>query len=132
MKPGILIVFHTPTNAGYAMTALEKAFYRTCCEISGDPSLVHFSFTNTEAGPPKSIGDNYTNYTQLIYNDQGTYANAKEYIQLHNIKYAFCFDLQVHSPLNKFLRSCGVKKIISYWGIHEQQKQGSEAARKTT
>lgn len=116
MNGGILIVFHTPTNAGYAMTALEKMFFNVCSSIAGDSSRVYFSFTDISSGKPKSLPDDFDRFIHLDYRDNGTFEAARQYIKNNNIQYALCFDLQPKAMLCDFLRLSGVKKIASYWG----------------
>lgn len=115
-KKGILIVFHTSSNAGYAMTALEKMFFDVCTAIAGDPLQVHFSFTNISSGPPKSLPGDFDRFIELNYQDKGTYEHAQAYIEKNNIKYVLCFDVQPRAKLCDFFRSCGIQKIVSYWG----------------
>jgi glycosyltransferase involved in cell wall biosynthesis len=116
MNAGVLIVFHTPTNAGYAMTALEKMFFSVCAAITGDPKKVHFSFTDISSGKPKSLSADFDRYIHLDYKDNGTFLAAQQYIKENHIQYALCFDLQPRAVLCDFLRSSGVKKMVSYWG----------------
>ncbi len=113
---GFLIIFHTPTNAGYAMTALEKMFFNVCCAITKDPLKVHFAFSEVSGGPPKSLPEDFCRYIKIDGRDSGTFAPAKDYIIQNKIKNVLCFDVQPRSLLCTFLRSCGVEKIVSYWG----------------
>ena len=115
-KRGILIVFHTSSNAGYAMTALEKMFFNVCSAITEDPLMVHFSFTNTSSGRPKSLPIDFDRFIELDYQDNGTYEHTQAYVEKNNIKYVLCFDVQPRAKLCDFLRSCGIQKIVSYWG----------------
>lgn len=115
-KKGILIVFHTSSNAGYAMTALEKTFFSVCSAITGDPLQVHFSFTDISSGKPKSLPEGFDRFIELNYHDNGTYEHTKTYIEKNNIKYVLCFDVQPRAKLCGFLRRCGIEKIVSYWG----------------
>lgn len=113
---GILIIFHTPSNAGYAMTALEKMFFNVCCAITKDPLKVHFAFSEVSAGSPKSLPEDFCRYLKIDGRDNGTFESAKNYIGQNNIKNVLCFDVQPRALLCDFLRSCGVEKIVSYWG----------------
>ncbi|WP_323813280.1 glycosyltransferase family 4 protein [Cellvibrio sp. NN19] len=113
---GILIVFHTSSNAGYAMTALEKMFFNVCSAITKDPSHVHFSFTDISSGRPKSLPEDFDRFIRLDHQDKGTFKCAKTYILKNNIKYVLCFDVQPRAKICSFLRSCGIEKIVSYWG----------------
>lgn len=118
MKPtkGILIIFHTSSNAGYAMTALEKMFFNVCSAITNDESMVHFSFTDISSGAPQSLPKDFDRYIKLDFKDNGTFLPVRKYILQNNITNVLCFDVQPRSMLCDFLRSCGVKKIVSYWG----------------
>lgn len=112
----ILVLFHTPSNDGYAMTPLEKAFFETAKIISGSVSNVFFAFANLNSGRPKSLPDDFQQFIALDYKDNGTFIPAGEYIKKQGINRAFCFDIQPDSPVCSFLRANGVTKIISYWG----------------
>ena len=62
---GLLVVFHTPSNAGYAMTPLEKMFFQVACELTGDVNKVHFAFSNLSSGMPTSLPENFSNVIAL-------------------------------------------------------------------
>ena len=116
--PSIIIIFHTPSNAGYAMSPLEKMFFQVCREIFNGQDNVHFAFKNFDKGRPESLPNDFSN---LITIDMASTCNrmlstASKYILENNITSALCFDLQVRSPICNMLRNSGVKKIASYWG----------------
>lgn len=115
---GILIIFHTPSNAGYAMAPLEKAFYEVACDITGSSKKVHFAFSDLKAGKPKSLPDDFQNIITInrstLYKPQTD--SIRDYIKKNNINTAFCFDLQPRSKLGSFLRRAGITTLFSYWG----------------
>lgn len=111
-----LVVFHTPSNEGYAMAALERAFFNLGVRLTGSYEHVHFSFKDLDKGLPKTLPNNFDNVLALDYSTIDKNSEIEEYIARHNIKYAFCFDLQVNSKAASLMRRAGVKKIVSYWG----------------
>lgn len=116
--PGILIIFHTPSNAGYAMAPLEKVFYEIACDIIGSPKKVHFAFSDLSSGKPTSLPSEFDN---IITIDRSTLQKPhsdkiQKYIKKHDINTAFCFDLQPRSNLCTLLRQSGVSTLFSYWG----------------
>lgn len=116
--PSILVSFHTPSNAGYAMSPLEKMFFEVACKLFGGQHKVHFSFTDLSGGHPNSLPSDFINLIkidrQTITHNECTSIN--KYIAEHNIQSALCFDLQVSSKFGALLRTSGVRKIVSYWG----------------
>jgi len=115
-EANILIAFHTPSNAGYAMAALEKMFFNVACKLFGSEKNVHFSFRDLSAGEPKSLPPAFKNVIALNYSDVASYADAASYISKNNITCVLCFDVQPNAKVCSFWRSQGVKKIVSYWG----------------
>lgn len=115
---GVLVVFHTPSNAGYAMAPLEKMFFKVACELAGDADKVHFAFCNLDSGMPTSLPENFTNVIALDKSDSfGPAFNlAADYIRQHQITTALCFDLQPRADLCVLLRRAGISKLFSYWG----------------
>ena len=114
----IIVIFHTPSNAGYAMSPLERMFYNVGCELCGGPDNVHFGFSDLDAGLPKSLPDDFKNVIAVSPkpSQRETLKKAAEYIKRNNITIALCFDLQPSGVLCKALRSAGVKTLVSYWG----------------
>lgn len=113
---GIIIIFHTESNAGYAMAPLEKAFYQMALSLTKNENNIHFGFKNLNKGAPKTLPDNFSNVIEIDGNNPETLSAAKKYILNKKIDYAFCFDLQVKSKIGELLRNSGIKNIISYWG----------------
>lgn len=113
---GIIIIFHTQANTGYAMAPLEKTFFDMALQLVPSIDQIHFGFKNYEAGSPQSLPANFTNLVEIDPERTSTLDAARHYIERHKITYAFCFDLQVKSKIGSMLRAGGVKKIISYWG----------------
>lgn len=117
---GILIAFHTPSNAGYAMRTLEKTFFDMAVSLTGSANDVHFSFKNLKAGKPDSLPEDFNNIFSLDIqnNKNNSFKQLKDYIKTNDIDTVFCFDYQLHflSPLSRAFRTAGVKNLISYWG----------------
>ncbi len=115
--PALLVVFHTPSNEGFAMAPLEKMFYEVAVSVVGGSKDVHFAFKNYDKGKPTTLPSDFDNYLQLDYaQDVSKDEGVINYIRKNNIEYVFAFDLSVQSRINKLLRKAGVRKIISYWG----------------
>lgn len=112
----LIVIFHTPSNAGYAMTPLERMFFNVCSEITGDEDKVHFAFKNYEDGNPESLPDNFNNMVAVDSADKEILDKASSYIRKNNITSALCFDLQPRSPVCDMLRLSGVRNLVSYWG----------------
>lgn len=115
----ILIVFHTPSNAGYAMSALERTFYEVALSITEQTSQVYFAFSDLSAGHPKSLPSNFKNVIAIDrdkLNNRRYNIKKKEEVSAFDISVAFCFDLQARGALVKLLRDSGVRYLISYWG----------------
>ena len=115
---GIIVMFHTPSNAGYAMTPLEKTFFQVACSLFGDQNNVHFSFKNFDNGMPKSLPEGFKNVIEvdLQCHSQRMLSQASCYIKNNSISSALVFDLQIKSPICTMLRFAGIKTILSYWG----------------
>ena len=111
-------MFHTPVNAGYAMSKLEKTFYDVACELSA-PEGIMFSFSSYDGETVQSLPDGFSNVIELSsgkLNDPEYYDSKKNDFNDHAIDVALCFDLQVSGVAVTLLRDAGVAKIISYWG----------------
>lgn len=113
---GIIIIFHTVSNTGYAMTPLERTFFEMALQIMPSADHIHFGFRNYAAGAPQSLPAGFANLVEVDPERTLTLEAACQYIKNNNIKYAFCFDLQVKSKIGNMLRAGGIKKIIAYWG----------------
>lgn len=114
----VLVVFHTPVNAGYAMAPLERTFYEVACELAegGD---VFFAFQKYNGEEVSSLPKGFNSVVEL--NPQGL--DSKEYVKEkldflkeHKFDLALCFDLRPKGGLTDLLRRGGVKKVASYWG----------------
>ncbi len=114
----MIVIFHTPSNAGYAMTPLEKTFFLVACSLYGDQNNVHFAFKNLDSGMPESLPKGFENVIQIDLQSQNPemLSQASCYIKNNEISLALVFDLQVKSPICTMLRDAGIKTILSYWG----------------
>jgi len=115
---GILVIFHTPSNAGYAMAPLERLFFQVAMDLVGRKEKIHFAFKNLDMGMPDTLPTNFSNVFDIDRDKcHGDYYRERlEYIKSSNISLAFCFDLQVRSPVCDLLREGGIKNVVSYWG----------------
>ena len=114
----MIVIFHTPSNAGYAMATLEKIFFDVACEVVGRRESVHFGFKDIESGMPWSLPASFKNVIAVDPSKPGSseFLDAEQYIRDHHISIAMCFDMQPRSQLGNMLRRAGVRKIVSYWG----------------
>ncbi len=115
----ILVVFHTPSNAGYAMSALERTFYEVANSITTRPENVYFAFNDLAAGNPQSLPSSFSNVFEIDrqrLERREYFLEKKATVSALNIDLALCFDIQVRAPLVKLLRKSGVKYLASYWG----------------
>lgn len=118
-SPRILIVFHTPSNAGYAMSCLEKTFYDVAVVIAGVQSNVYFAFSNMDQGCPRSLPTDFINLTEIDrerLRNRGYYAQKRKELEDLDIDLALCFDLQPKASLVNLLRDSRIRHIVSYWG----------------
>ena len=115
----ILIVFHTPSNAGYAMKSLEKTFFDVALKITGHQDDIYFAFKQYQGEQIKSLPLSFKNIFEL---DPERLLNKHykegifKFLKKQQFDLALCFDLQVSGDLVSLLRKGNVKKIISYWG----------------
>jgi glycosyltransferase involved in cell wall biosynthesis len=117
MLPGVLIYFHCPSDSGFAISRLEKVFFRMAVALTGDPRRVHFAYS-------KILPDSTFSELPLgsvfemdpRQRDKGSLAQIKEQVQSRSIRLALGFDQQPGLPVYDVLREAGVKRIISYWG----------------
>jgi hypothetical protein len=67
---------------------------------------------------PDTLPTNFSNVFDIDRDKcHGDYYRERlEYIKSSNISLAFCFDLQVRSPVCDLLREGGIKNVVSYWG----------------
>ena len=115
----ILIAFHTPVKAGYAMKALERTFYDVALDLSESEHNVYFAYNEYSNEISESLPDSFLNIFEINRNklvQKKYFKSLKDEISRLNIELALCFDLQVSGNLVKLLRQSGVKKIVSYWG----------------
>lgn len=116
LEGNFLVVFHTPANAGYAMAPLEKAFFNLGVRLTGSPKKVHFAYKDLSSGMPATLPEDFENVFVLNYSDSSQRDDISKYIAANDIRYAFCFDLQVNSSAASMMRKAGIKKIVAYWG----------------
>ena len=116
---GTLVMMHFPTNAGFALGALETIFYRAALAAEGgEPTRVHFSFEHLSKGPPRSLPDGFGNL--LAYDFRNPSSDEAErlsaYLAKHPIERVMAFDLGPGDPVHAVLRAGGVRRILSYLG----------------
>ena len=68
---GSLFLFHTDSNVGYSIAALERVFYEVALEIAaGDPSRVHFGYRSFDNGRPESLPSDFKNLIACDFSDR--------------------------------------------------------------
>jgi len=115
----ILILLHTPSNAGYAIAPLESTFYKLALALSdGDASKVHFAYKHLRRGLPSVLPPEFRQYTEIDCqsSEASDHLRAQAYIRKHGIDVLFGFDQPVSSPLYKYFRRGGIRRLVSYWG----------------
>jgi glycosyltransferase involved in cell wall biosynthesis len=113
------VLMKWPTDAGYAITALERLFFDTGVALAGgDASRVHFAYTDVSPGPPASLPAGFPNVSTLDIN-QPTPAMLDRLARLireHGIDFVLTFDMQPVHPMYRVIRDAGATTIVSYWG----------------
>jgi glycosyltransferase involved in cell wall biosynthesis len=121
-RPGGLssaVLMKWPTDAGYAITALERLFYDTGVALAGgDASRVHFAYTDVSPGPPASLPAGFPNVSTLDINapTPATLDRLARLIREHGIDFVLTFDMQPVHPMYRVIRDAGATTIVSYWG----------------
>jgi len=106
------------SNAGYAITALERLFFEVCLVLAdGDGSRVHFAYAELKGGPPEALPPGFSN---VVVAPVGTSPDAirriSDVVSERGIEFVLVFDMQPVHPMYRALRRSGVKAIVSYWG----------------
>ena len=108
-----------PTDAGYAITALERLFYAAALELAGgDASRVHFAYPDTTPGPPASLPPGFPNVLTLQVEDRSPEAmhSLEEHVRRIKPGLVITFDVQPVHPAFRIMRRNGVSAIVCYWG----------------
>jgi len=115
----ILILFHCPSNVGYAIGPLERTFFEMAGDLCGqDVSRIHVGYPSMSAGPSRSLPADFRQYAVIDSNsvDPEHCRGAARYLREHDIDTIFGFDQPVSRPSYRYFRGAGVKNFISYWG----------------
>jgi glycosyltransferase involved in cell wall biosynthesis len=108
-----------PTNVGYAIEALERLFFQVTLGLAhGDASRIHFTYTASPSGHPKSLPQDFQQYSVLDINDGSTAMldRLATLLRAHRPEFALTFDMQPVHPMYRVMRDHGVRTIVSYWG----------------
>lgn len=113
----ILLMFHVEAGTAYAIESLRKTFINMAKELV-DVDDIHVSFTKAEEGNPSH---SYELMRNVIAFDPATKDKQqlnfiKSYINKYDISLVFGFDQPVWQLSYRYIRSGGVKAIISYQG----------------
>jgi glycosyltransferase involved in cell wall biosynthesis len=112
-----LFMLNLGTNAGYAISRLERIFFDVMLELAGgDPAQVHFSFTDLERGAPASLPEGFPNVTVFDIQDPKGRPSIANYVAKNRIRLVIPLDLQPVHPLYRELRRAGAYTIVPYWG----------------
>src|SRR5690606_7268610 len=117
LMPGILVFFHCQSNTGYAIKALERAFFQAAESLyEGDWRKIHFAYPDLSQGFPTALPADFRNVVRFdpaAPEDEGQFV---DYIKSHEIDIALGFDQPVWRSSYRLLRNAGIKRFISYWG----------------
>lgn len=115
---GILVFFHCPSNAGYAIARLERAFLDSSRRLVGDDAKIHFAYPELGAQRPLALPVTFANVLALDpkAREVTTLASVERYVRDRGITLALGFDQPPRRPLHGALRRGGVRRIASYWG----------------
>jgi glycosyltransferase involved in cell wall biosynthesis len=116
---GSLFLFHTDSNVGYSIAALERVFYEVALEIAaGDPAHVHFGYRSFDNGRPESLPSDFKNLIACDFSDRDPRRIRwlADYVEQNQIRLVVIFDIQPVDPLFRSLRHAGVTTILAYWG----------------
>jgi glycosyltransferase involved in cell wall biosynthesis len=114
-----LIVMKWPTDAGYAITALERLFYDVAlCVAGGNASRVHFAYPDITPGPPASLPAGFPNVHELdlACPTPATLAALEQLVRTTGTEFVLAFDTQPLHSMFRVMRRSGVQTILSYWG----------------
>jgi glycosyltransferase involved in cell wall biosynthesis len=111
---GILVIFHTGSNIGYAIAPLERAFHAMAVELTGSPLCVHFAYKHMERGPTPGLPADLRYAT----------GDLCDYIRSNGIDTIFGFDQAPSDPRYRAWRGAGVKWFVSYWGAAMSSEHG--------
>jgi glycosyltransferase involved in cell wall biosynthesis len=114
-----LFLFHTGSNAGFAIAPLESLFCSVGLELgAGVPENVHLAYTDLRRGRPTSIAANVGNIIAHDFYDESAenIVQLARYVANHQIGLVLFFDVQPVSRIFRPLRQAGAKTILTYWG----------------
>jgi len=114
-----IMMMHTPSNAGYAISELEKLFFDAGMVLSGgDSSKIHFSYKSLTPGRPETLPAEFAKYIALDFAScpKAELLRIEEYVRSNGIQLAIIFDLQPVHPIVDALRRGGVQTIVGYYG----------------
>jgi glycosyltransferase involved in cell wall biosynthesis len=114
-----LVLMKWATDAGYAITPLERLFYEIGVILAqGDAGRVHFGFTDLSPGPPASLPAGFSNLSAINITDgsPATLDLIGRLVADHGIDFVLTFDMQPVHPMYRVMRQAGARTIISYWG----------------
>lgn len=117
-QPSILILYHCKANTGYAIGALESAFWEAALQVTSGVLSVHLSYTSYFSGLPTYIPEKFPNLIEFNpkTNKEEELHRLSEYLKRNNVKMIFGFDQPLSRPYYKVAREAGVDSIISYYG----------------
>lgn len=118
VQGGVLLLFHCPTNTGYAIEALERTFHSMALRLTRDERQVFYGYPSLDGGHPSHLPDNFSRVYLMnsTASDPKSLADARDLVRRSDIRLVFAFDLRINAPLLGALRAGGARAIISYWG----------------
>lgn len=115
---GLLVFFHCESNAGYAITHLERVFLQMGRRLVNDDRRIHFAYPSLRGGRPVILPPGFSNVLEFDSTSSDRYALAsiEDYVRRNRIVTAFGFDQSPRQPGYRALRRGGVLTFVSYWG----------------
>ncbi len=115
---GILLLFHCPSNTGYAIAQLERVFHRVALNLVGDERRLFYGYSSLAGGHPEHLSPDFDRVLELRATDHqpGQLQSVATSIRRARIRLAFCVDMPLRAPILRALRDGGVVRIVPYWG----------------
>lgn len=114
-----LVFFHCGSNAGFAISRLERVFFDVARKVSGNGQPVHFAYSCLDKGNPTSLSHQEELKTLRIDprdESASSLRSIRDYVRYHSIRWALGFDQPPLRRTYAALRDGGVERIVSYWG----------------
>jgi glycosyltransferase involved in cell wall biosynthesis len=114
----MLILYHCSANTGYAISRLEKIFYKMAKKLVSNEKRIHLAYLNYERGRPNYLPENFANLISIDTRLPKHLINLefRKYLSSNSIDLCFAFDQPVFRYAYLPLRFGGIRRFVSYWG----------------